>query len=92
MGAAPTTVGNRMLALSRLDRFSTAPEVAEGWWSGTRTDAGRIYMCNFRDPRSAVTEVDSIEYIAELAAEIAHKSGDVGSHARWEGRLSGRRG
>jgi hypothetical protein len=92
MDGAPTTVGNRMFALSRLGRYATALEVADAWWSSSRSAAGRIYMWDFHHDGNLVMKVDPVEYVADLASEIGQSSGDAVSHSRWRKRLETRRG
>jgi hypothetical protein len=80
------TAGNQMLALHKTHRNSAALKIAEdacGWnWSNARSAT----MWNFQSTSPELLTVDSLLYVAQLAALVAAEAGDPVAEAKWHGR------
>jgi len=92
MASRGTNVGNRMLALCRLDRTVSALALAEEYFEGgaDRETANRpAFMWSFELDDPKLLEVGDVAvYVAELAAHSSVSAGDAQLGARWSDRAA----
>lgn len=85
----PLTVGNRMYCYMKLNRSTSALEVAEKWWNsnttiGSAQDLTTCVMWDFEGAEPVVRDyTDSRIYICQLARHVASINQDVASSQRW---------
>ena len=85
-----TTAGNQVLALHMLDRNASALKVATDAWA---LDDSRSQgtMWDFRVDEPTLVSTDTRLYLADLASEVARRSGDASSAAEWQVRVDRRK-
>ena len=82
---------NQSLALHKVGRNASALKIAADTWPGGMANENSATMWDFRAVEPSLITIDSQLYLAELAAEIAQRSGDIASAGTWITRAHERR-
>ena len=85
------TAANQCLALHKLGRNASALKIAADVWPSDMVSRNSATMWDFRATTASLSTVDSQLYLAELAAEIAERSGDIPAATVWIARADERR-
>lgn len=86
MAQSPITIANRVLALRKLNRASSALALAEEEWDGLQS-GGSCFLWNFATDVPVVIEVeDPVQYLVSLVTLIADESCDDVAASVWRSR------
>jgi hypothetical protein len=80
--------GNRMLALSKLGRVTTAIEIADRFYDAIESAVTQrnCFMWSFDENPELINVPYSHLYVAELAEDLARRAGDAQLAERWHDR------